>query len=188
MNKPFWYKKPDFLSSKSWKKWYEDTKVNHPIQYFLRETMGDWWHRFNRSRKDLYYTIRSWFRPEHSMVRNSIPRRWSDLTELIHIINFAIILDFKGEADDSYVDWESDDEHIQFKKWLDNSAKYIEKERPALEIQLNDAYPEVDIFGYNDPTPFDVKYAEVIRLENLIKDTDTKILKEMIDFRDYFWT
>jgi hypothetical protein len=188
MSKPFWYKHPDFMSSKDWVKWRLDMKASYPIQYFLRESLSDFKYWFCRTKDNAYYTIRSWFKPAHPIIRKSIPRRWCDLVELIVSINFATILQFKEEADSSWIDWESTEGRKIFKAWLDKSADYIRNGRVILENQLNDAYPDVDLFGPPDPTPFEEKYAEVNRLEALIKETDTKILKEMIDFREHFWT
>jgi len=40
----------------------------------------------------------------------------------------------------------------------------------------------------DDGIPYEVKYAEVNRIEKLINDKDTETLNELIKRRDYFWT
>ena len=40
----------------------------------------------------------------------------------------------------------------------------------------------------DDGIPFDVKYADVNRLDKLIEERDTDILIQLIKRRDYFWT
>jgi len=40
----------------------------------------------------------------------------------------------------------------------------------------------------DDGVPYDVKYAEVNRIEALIDEQDTKLLTEIIAKRDFFWT
>jgi hypothetical protein len=40
----------------------------------------------------------------------------------------------------------------------------------------------------DDRVPYEVKYKDVIRLEEEIKTKDTELLTELIKRREYFWT
>ena len=40
----------------------------------------------------------------------------------------------------------------------------------------------------DDGVPYEVKYKEVNRIEEVIRAKDTEILTELIKRRDYFWT
>ena len=40
----------------------------------------------------------------------------------------------------------------------------------------------------DDGIPYEVKYAEVIRLEKLIEEKDTELLTQLVKRREMFWT
>lgn len=191
MNKPFWYKTPHSLEwnphddTVGWGAWKKETKKNYPIQYFFREDFT----RFFRIRwirlKELKYRIQCFFFPKHPEIRKAIPRTWTDISNLVVDLNFAMILSFKKEADESWVDWNGTEEHRKFKNWLDAAADWIQKTRPELEKQRDNSYPPpAELKGKS----YDELYGEVNRVEKLINDTDTTIIKQMIEYRDYMWT
>ena len=121
-------------------------------------------------------------------------------------VNFEFIKSFyEDEYKADIVDWEATEQHSEFAKWLELSYKWITQRRPQLEIDLNNAYPTfkgfddmfkpiVDKDGKkmfemaDDGIPYEVKYAEVNRIEKVINDKDTEILTELVKRRDYFWT
>jgi len=91
--------------------------------------------------------------------------------------------------------------------WMDVSHlnKYITKDRPQLQKDLETAYPASRLLDemfkpiedengrkmfqmVDDGIPYEVKYKEVNRIEKLIDDIDTEILTEFIKRRHYFWT
>lgn len=188
MNNPFWYKSPDAMSSKGWVIWRNKIKRQYPVQYFLREFCTDSAYWIKRNWDNIYWTVYSWFKPAHPMIRKAIPRRWSDLTETMVNVNLAAILQFKEEADGSIVNWDSDEEHRNFKKWLEDAAYYVLYGRKRLEQQLAAAYPKDHSFENPSPLSYEELYGEVNRLEKELWEKDTQIIKEMIDRRDYFWT
>ena len=153
-----------------------------------------------------YDKVKPIFKPQHSRIRKSIPKTWMDIGTLIENVNFEMIKSFyEDEYSKGYIDWESDDYHKNFSNWLKNAYKYISEIRPKLENDLENAYPSslpiVQMFKpitdsqgrklyemVSDGIPYEKKYAEVIRIENLIEENDTEILIQMIKFRKYFWT
>ena len=154
-----------------------------------------------------YDKIRPIFRPQHSRIRKSIPRQWRDIESLIYSVNFEMIKSFYEEeflAD--IIDWDYDDIHRDFASWLKQAYQYITVERPDLEKQQDGAYPPLkdwdEMFEtietkncgtrllqlVDDDIPYETKYKEVNRLEQLIADKDTEVLTEMIKRRAFFWT
>ena len=121
-------------------------------------------------------------------------------------VNFEFIREFyEDEYKADIVDWEATEHHSEFAKWLEGAYTYITKERPQLEIDLSNAYPPFKGFDEmfkpsvnkdgkkmyelaDDGIPYDVKYKEVNRIEQLIEDTDTEILTQFVKRRNYFWT
>jgi hypothetical protein len=188
MNKPFWYKPPSSLSWDDWESWRVNTRQQYPIQYFFREDVSLYFSiRWSRI-KDLKYKIKCFFFPKHQEIRKAIPRTWTDISNLVVDLNFAMILSFKKEADESWVDWGGTEGHRKFKNWLDAAAGWIQKSRPELEKQRDNSYPPHPLPAELKGKTYDELYGEVNRIEKLINETDTNILKQMIEYRDYLWT
>ena len=159
----------------------------------------------------LPYSWRHWYwdnikpiiKPAHKRLRKAIPRQWRDISSLIVDLNFEIIKSFyEEEYKQETVDWKSTSkEAAKFEKWLNEAYRYIVVERLILEKRVEEAYPPSKPFDemfkptgdgnyelVNDGIPYEVKNKEVIDLEKKIEETDTKLLKELIKYRDFFWT
>jgi hypothetical protein len=87
-------------------------------------------------------------------------------------------------------DLASGDECSKFAKWLEKAYKYITIERPQLQKNLDAAYPPLTAKRLTEVNwkTYEKEYGEVDRIEKLIKDKDTKILKDIVKYRGYFWT
>ena len=161
-----------------------------------------------RFRMYYYDRFRPIFFPQHKKVRAAVPRTWADITSMIVDVNFAMIKEF---YEDEYllgiVDWEGSSEgHKKFEEWLKEAYAYAAYKRPSLEAERDNSYPPSKPFNeifkekavlengkkvyqmIDDGVPYEVKYKDVIRLEKEIEENDTKFLKELIDYREYFWT
>ena len=150
-------------------------------------------YRSVRKAKDVWYKTKCLVKPKHPTIRKAIPRTWADITYLIVEVNFAMIKDFYyGEAITDIIDWNATKHHKAFYSWLKRAVKYIEKDRPALEKQMNEAYPDYGPDGFSvdnlNKGSYHELYGDVNRIEALIWRKDTKLLKEMIDHREHFWT
>lgn len=158
----------------------------------LDDSLPEFCWTYRRKVGDFWYNTKCLLKPKHKAIRKAIPKTWADITYLIVEVNFALIKDFyHEEAVAGFVDWNATKECKEFYSWLKRTVKYIEKDRPALEKQMNDAYPDYGPdFSVDQINKGSYKelYGEVNRLETLIHRKDTKLLKEMIDYRDYFWT
>lgn len=194
MNIPFWYKKPHSLEwnphddTVGWCAWKKQIKKNYPIQYFFREDVRLYFSIMWRRIKDFKYKIKCWFFPKHPELRKAIPNTWADITSLVVDLNFAMILSFKKEADESLVNWDGTPEHRKFKNWLDSAAHWIAEGRPNCEAQKDACYPPHPLPPEMKGWTYDQLYSNVNQMEKLINETDSNILKQMIDYREYMWT
>ena len=187
----------------------EKKSVIGKIRSYLFEKYGVWdiFDLFPYSWRMYYYDyIKPIFKPSNQRIRKFIPRTYRDISHLMVDVNFEFIREFyEDEYKADIVDWEATEHHSEFAKWLEGAYTYITKERPQLEIDLSNAYPPhkdfKDMFApivdengkkmfemVDDGIPYEVKYKEVNRIEELIEDTDTKILTEFVKRRNYFWT
>lgn len=159
-----------------------------------------------RFRMYYYDCIKPIFFPKHKKVRAAVPRTWADITSMIVDVNFAMIKEFyEDEYLDGMVDWQGSSEgHKKFEEWLKEAYAYAAYKRPSLEAERDNSYPPSRPFDEmfqpieengkklyqmkDDGVPYEVKYKDVIRLDKEIEENDTKFLKEMIDYREYFWT
>ena len=152
--------------------------IKNIIPYKLRE-----FYRIN---------ISSIYKPQHSRLRKVIPKYWVDLDFVLIEVNFEIIKSFyEDEYLNGWVDWESDESHKKFSKWLKKAYNYILVERPKLKQAAEDAYPEETDNPFTkkmNKSTYKELYGEVDRLEKLIHDTDTKIITDLVKYRDFLWT
>ena len=160
-----------------------------------------------RFRMHYYDYIKPIFFPKHKKVRAAVPRTWADITSMIVDVNFAMIKEFyEDEYLQGTVNWEGSSEgHKKFEQWLKEAYAYAVYKRPSLEAEMERSYPPHKPFNewfeektdengrkvyqmIPDELPYEVRYKDVIRLEKEIEENDTKFLKEMIEYREYFWT
>ena len=149
--------------------------------------------RFIFKLKDFGRKIYRQFFPCHKKVRAAIPRQWRDLTEIIVEVNLAIIADFKEEFYCGYIDWDHPEDSRRFKEWYIQALEWVENTRPKY-VAESAAYLEKAFDIPDKLTDFsDVKTDELSlkhheRLEQLIDETDKMFIKQMVDFKSYFWT
>ena len=166
------------FNSNIWLKWYMFKKnINYHIPYKISNG---------------WYSFKCLFKPYGKKYRAAIPKTWTDVCVLIEDVNFAFVKGFyEDEYKDGFVDWEgSGEECYKFSKWLEKAYKYITVERPQLQKDLDAAYPPLTakrLTKVNRKT-YEREYAEVNRIEKLIKTKDTKVLNNIIKYREYFWT
>jgi hypothetical protein len=161
-----------------WLKWLMFKKnLSYKIPYQIREG---------------WYEFKCFFNPKNKKYRAAIPNTWVDVCVLIEDVNFAFI---KGFYEDEYksgiVDWEaSGEECSKFAKWLEKAYHYVTVERSQLQKDLDAAYPPLTAKRLTEVNrnTYEQDYAEVHRIETLINKSDTKILTEVVKYRQYFWT
>lgn len=178
-----------------WDTWSKRIRKEFPIQGWFREWFLSWDNplyafikRIHMRRIDMKYAIKNFIDPHGKRYRKVWPRhKWLDITDVIRESNFALILDFwYDEVSRGYVNWESSEQHVEFYDWLKKSVEWIDKGRPAASKQYD---IELTLASNNkSDEPYDVKYKKVNEIENIIEQTDTRILNKMIEYRGFFWT
>jgi len=184
----FIYENPHSLSLDDWASWKQETKEKYPFQYWLREDVYYYFRSWGWKWDDFFYKVKCFFKPKHQEIRKAIPKTWADISSLIVDVNFAMIVSFKKEADQSYVDWDGTEKHREFKNWLDSSAHWITVGRPNCEAQADILYPPYPLPNHLKGKSYNELYGEMNKINILISETDSNILKKMIDYREYFWT
>ena len=174
---------------------------------FEKYNIWDMWDLFPYRWSMYYYDfVKPFFSPRNKRIRKSIPRQYRDISSLIVDVNFEFIKAFyEDEYKSDIVDWEATEHHKEFADWLEKTYEYVTKTRPQLEKDLENAYPPskpfeewfervpqedgtTRMYMKDDGIPYKVKYKEVNRIEEEIKNKDTELLVELIKRRDYFWT
>lgn len=189
MKNKFWYSTPSALSLEDWEEWRQEIEKNYPFQYWIRDTLPHWYRvHIAMPLRDLYWFIYRLIKPCHQDIRKVIPRQWADIASLIVDVNFAMLTSFKKEVDESFVDWNASPEHRKFMNWVNSSVHWIKVGRPACEAQRDALYPPHPLPDIMKGKSYDELYGELNKMEMLINETDSAILKQMIDYREYFWT
>ncbi len=126
--------------------------------------------------RDFYWRkVKPIWAPKHSRIRKVIPRHWMDLDHVLQVVNFEIIKSFyEDEYKDGIVDWEgTGEEASEFVRWLEDAYIYVKSYRAVLEKQIDNAYPN---------------YKKVEKLEQEMEKKDTKVLTELVKWRQHMWT
>ena len=185
---------PSKLFSKSddgWEVFEERIRREYPVQGWIREwflsldnPVYSFFGHLKSNLRKARLSVKHTFCPAHPRFRKEYPRHiWRDLSEAMVDINLALILDFwYEEIIDGHVDWTY---HPEFYEWIKGAVHYIEVVRPDIEDQISKAFKDVKTFA--DMT-YNEKYKKIDNLEAELYRLDTKIIKEMIENRVYFWT
>lgn len=166
-----------------WSAWRDWIKKEYPVQYFFREYLGQEIYYIGWRLRDAYYNLKCQIFPWHGKVRNSIPKTWIDCSELVRIVNFAILEDFYDEILKNPVEIPDKERQQKFELFLNESIHYIRIGRAELERQLDAAYPPHERQG-----SYQELYSEVDRIEKLIHAKDSQVLNGIIEWREALWT
>lgn len=166
-------------------KFYTFEEVRESIFKYKPTRWEKFWNTLKFDLHDLTWKVYRCFRPCHSRIRDVIPKRWTDLTELTLIVNFEIIKSFV-EDEMRVIDWEHSEETRAAAAWLMSSYKYITEERKELQDNLEIAYSRID-YSVKELT-YEEKYKEVIQIEEKINDTDKEIIIGLANHRAWLWS
>jgi hypothetical protein len=153
---------------------FEELRNRPPQKFYVR-----WYYRIVNYLKDTSWLVYSLFNPSNERIRNAIPDQWMDLTELIRIVNFEIILQFyEEEYIDSRIEFDT-----EFVLWLEDAYEYITKGRINLCSEMDEELNRVYELPYKEKS-----YKLVEEYDKQIRDKDEFILIKMIKYRAHFWT
>jgi len=165
--------------------WFEDIKNRHVPWY---ESM---WYSVERNFHDVVWSIYRWFVPCHQSVRQAVPRKWMDCTQLILDVNFAIIKEFV-EHEMNNVTWDDESRPMvkEAGEWLRASYVYITKHRSELQQQYDEALASAsDVpFEQRRTMTYTQLYGESNRIEQEIDDRDQQVLMGLAKHRQWMWT
>lgn len=173
-------------------------KENYPIQYFIRNDFCDFFLYRTWELEAFWRKVKLIFRSENSRHNNLIPKEYSDDTHLIGHVITQLFKNFENELEAGIVDWEAMEHTNEFKQWYIKTRKRIDKVLPYIEERENKA---LDKWADNRdcrkqelvPDDWDkTKGVYALRFTQYWEDThysvQTKILKEIIEKRNRFWT
>jgi len=149
------------------------------------------WHKLERNFHDTSWTIYRWFNPCHKLVRKSVPRKWCDTTELVLLVNFAIIKEFvENEMNDVYWDNKDNPKVFAAGKWLNKSYEYIVSERNQLLDEIDKALQEATDLpkDLKKTLTYEERYGRVNILEAELASRDRKVLVDLAEHRECLWT
>jgi hypothetical protein len=174
-------------------------KHNYPVQYFFRDTVRYFFLHIKWSIERKYRKLKMVFKNENHRHNNLIPREYEDDTSLYATVIFKMFKNFEKELESGIVDWESMDHTSDFKKWYKKTKWRIEVVLPYITKRENAAYdddnrkkaewlevPEGTEELY--PTKFHYNSRFKYYWEAVELNMETKILKEIIEKRQMFWT
>jgi hypothetical protein len=179
---------------RGWDAWEKQIKSQYPVQWFFREWFTSYKNPvysfimgFYYNYTELKYAIKRFIKPFYPRFRKAFPRhKYSDVSEVLRNVNFALLLDFwYEEMVDGVVNWNSNQTHKKFYRDVKNAVKYIEVERPALEKKSTDEL--LKTISKKKGT-FDERYAKYDALEEKINQKDRELLVWMMQQREMFWT
>jgi hypothetical protein len=189
----FWYLVPEMLSPEDWDAVEVHFKIEYPIQYRLREFIDSvciqmyrfkhWWHE----------NVVCRIKPKNRWAAKLIPHTWIDKPELIEVFLFECVVHYVEIEVKRYdhIDWE-DEYMAEIWQRIQKCYTYITVDLPAIKKQQERlwkiAYPPC--VGERLMTFPDQKAAQnkCIELDETIETTTKKILKEIVDLKDYLWT
>ncbi len=134
------------------------------LKYYIPFPISDFWHKH----------IRTIYHPHNNRLRNTIPKTWMDKDAIFENVSFEIIKSFyEDEYKADIVDWENTPNTAKFIEWLEGAYRYVTEVRPFLLRKADNAYPNFD---------------KMTQIETEITNTDTKVLKELVEWRKHLWT
>ena len=202
-----YYLEPSALPSKmfqndddksgTWEDFHKWAKAHYPIQFYFRETFPTYFYPVKWKWNDFRWKIYYIFRPQHPNLHKLIGRGYVDSTYLIPNLLFQIVIDFveierEGKIELQKVEENEELERPLIENWnkfygeLQNCYDYVKFKRAKLNEQLDAALSIAAKDRSNKD--YDIKYADMIRIENEIKENDDKWLNFITDNRESFWT
>jgi hypothetical protein len=183
---PFkWFVEPYVLTGEEWDRCNCYFQHNYPVQYFLRETLGIWFHRnIVYPYKQVKWNVKGYIcNPRKEMRKNLFPIRWEDLTETIVRFHLEAIIEFvEREKCFEHNDYSELEEHKHFAAQLKECYDYAKQGRKALHDKLEKAFDNIAKEG-----EYKVVYKEVNEIEAEIEMYDTKVCDWVIKNRKMFW-
>jgi hypothetical protein len=141
--------------------------------------------------------------PRQKWLTSKIPKHWQDKPELLRDIMFAIFVnyiedecngkldpdEFNNDLANGYISLKYVEEHVKRSNELNEIYNYIKFERPKLENDLANSYPDVEIDQFSNiiSRSYD-EYKKAFEIEKEISISDKWALQTILDYREYLYT
>lgn len=185
---------------KGWAFFYNEIKKYYPVQWFFRRWLLSYENpiysllkRISYRFFDLKWKFKNYLKPNYPRWRGSLKRHeYKDICSLIEDSNFNLILDFYyDEVVDGCIDWQADERHKKFYIELLENVRWIETEKPRKQKDYEKALAYATdnyIFDKDGKLDYSATYKHVHAIEDSIEHNTSKILKWVVDNRNFFWT
>lgn len=185
------YRKPYSMMMGEWERFEDFMKENHSIQFFFRETFFDFfYYKFCRIKDFRYYLKCLLFKRYHILKLRRDPT-WRDFdTNLESSIQVLFFNYIEKEKPCLVFDEEDEYSHQEWKKIAANCYDFLKNIEPHRQKQIDDLMHE--LFGspnYKIGQKVDeVKSKKLYKLEDDLDKEKTEVLKQIVEYRHYFWT
>ena len=175
-------------------------KHNYPVQYFFRDNVRYFFLHIKWSIERKYRKLKKVFKNENHRHNNLIPREYEDDTSLYATVIFKMFKNFEKEFEQGHVDWDSMEHTSDFKKWYKKTKWRIEVVLPYIQKRDGATFEPIRNTKKADwaeipegkegiyRTKFHYHYRFSHYWEAVELNMETKILKEIIEKRQMFWT
>lgn len=145
------------------------------------------WNKIHFTTYDSVWYVYRLFKPCHRKIRNTIPRQWSDLVELIRDVNFAFIVEFyEDEYREGSFEDPDNDELQKVAEFIKTSYKYIKEDRALLQNKID---IELDLAWRIDKKEQRASvYTDIFALEQELDARDTEVLVKLMQYRAWMWS
>jgi hypothetical protein len=167
----------------TWGEWKRKIKKLCPIQYWAREELPFYFTSFSRRLSWKWYELKCWFSPYNIIRINTLPKTWSDESELLVHGMFAILEKFMAQNPSNIVDYSSEPYRTAWKELNEVWDWWKERDERGLAISQAQALADSrrNTVGYHE------MYKELIELENRFLQEEEEMLIKLIKNRHHLW-
>jgi len=167
-------------------------KKNHPLQFFLKDTVPDWF-----SYKKFYLREKMWefkhkYIPKHKyhIVNSGLPSGYHDIPELMLWTTFSFLIRYiESEECFKNIVWDDHSEHLCVESELMDLYEWWKNQRPKREEIEKNLYSQISSHVLGEGTEEDMQiYKELNKLEIFWKEQDIYNLKRLVSIKDFMWT
>lgn len=186
-----WIEDPDYATDEEWEA-IEKNNRKYKIKYFFKETIPDFFDTIKFRVKEIYWWFGHRIFPNHRyhVCPTGLKPGYYDIPELMIYVNFKFLERYIEDEDAfNVINWDSDEDHKNAKKELEEIYQYWKHDRQKLldlEIKLYESLP--DSFDRFKDKKYDEISKQIYELELKLLEEDKKYLKKLIDIKDYMWT
>lgn len=167
----------------TWEEW--ESKINKicPIQFFIRETIPNFFIMSKYDVRNICYKIKCLFKPYNVLKIRTLPKTYCDEDCLLTHAMFAVLERFMKQNPQEIVDYSWNDEHKEF--WQEiNIVWNWWNNRDKREREMSEAY---ELATLPERRFSNDKYKEVEELEKRFHEEEKYALQTIIKYKDFLW-